>query len=112
MKTIKTEGTYTAPDKVTEVTYAFEYAQIDSLQDAVDNLGAEKAQALIQRMLKVDANNTAREKARVENGHSLRKPMTEAEKAEAKAKRKEKDAVYAVLKARGLSLEDLENLVK
>ncbi len=109
MKEINATGTYKAPTGE-DITYEFDYPVIDSIQDAIDNLGNDKVKSTIQRMLKVDANNLAREKAKLENGHSSRKPMTEQEKTEAKAKRQADKQLLDILKSKGLSLKDLMNM--
>ena len=108
-KTIQASGTYKAPTGE-DVSYDFEYAVIDSIQDAIDTFGNDKVKSTIQRMLKVDANNLAREKAKSDNGHSSRKPMTEQEKSQAKAKRQADKQLLDLLKSKGLSLKDLMNL--
>jgi hypothetical protein len=109
MKELNATGTYKAPTGE-DITYEFTYPVIDSIQDAIDNLGNDKVKSTIQRMLKVDANNLAREKAKSENGHSSRKPMTEQEKSEAKAKRQADKQLLDILKSKGLSLKDLMNM--
>lgn len=106
-------GEYTVKATGQKVSYAFSYPEYASLQDAIASLGSE-AEALkaIQRMEKVDANNTAREKAKVQNGHSDRKPMTESEKAEAKLERQSNKALLDAIKAQGISsLDDLKKLL-
>lgn len=108
-KNITATGTYKSPDGI-DVSYDFDYLVIDTVQEAVELLGAEKVKALIQRMLKLDANNTAREKAKVSNGHSSRKPMSEEEKASAKQKRQADKDLLALLKSKGLSINDLMKL--
>lgn len=108
MKTISTNGTYKAPNGQ-DVTYSFEYPSFESLQDAIAVLGEPEVLKQVQRMSKVDENNTAREKARVANGHSTRKPQTEEEKAKAKADRQANASLIAALKAKGITtLEDLQ----
>jgi len=111
-KTIQGLGTYTVKETGKEQEYSFEYEQFDSLQDAVATLGEVDVLALVQRMTKVDANNTAREKAKVANGHSTRKLMTEEDKAEAKAQRASNKKLLEALKAKGInSLEELEGIL-
>ena len=105
-KTITAQGTYKAPTGE-DVTYDFSYLVIDSVDDAIGSIGEDKVKSLTQRMLKIDANNVAREKAKVENGHSARKPMTEQEKQEAKAKRQADKELLNILKSKGLTLKDL-----
>ena len=109
-KNITATGTYKAPDTKEDVSYEFTYLVIDNVADAVAELGEDKVKSLAQRMLKIDANNIAREKAKSENGHSSRKAMTEEEKAEAKAKRQTDKELLAMLKSKGLSLKDLMSL--
>ena len=108
-KTITAQGTYTAPDGQ-DVNFDFSYLVIDSVQDAITELGEEKVKSIIQRMLKLDPSNTAREKAKVDNGHSSRKPMSEEQKAQAKAVRTADKELLAILKSKGLSLKDLMNM--
>ncbi len=110
MKNIETQGSYKSPNGQ-DVQYGFEYPSFDSLQDAVATLGEGEALKAIQRMVKVDANNTAREKAKVKNGHSSRKPMTEEAKAEAKVERAKNKQLLDLLKAKGLSADDVEKLL-
>lgn len=108
MRTINTEGSYKAPNGA-EVKFPVSFQEFESLQDAVAGVGGEaEALKLIQRMVKVDAGNTAREKAKVANGHSTHKPQTEEQKAAAKAERASNKALIEALKAKGVkSVEDL-----
>jgi hypothetical protein len=109
-KTIEATGKYKRKSTGEEVNYDFAYQAFDSLQDAIDSLGEDKALRDLQRMTKVDANNVAREKAKVANGDSERKVMTEEEKAEAKAKRELKKKalqdpdVLALLREKGINI--------
>ena len=103
-------GSYKSKKSGQDVSYSYEYevltpAQVEALESAY--VGAGK---LTQRMLKVDANNLAREKAKTLNGDSTRKPLTEQEKAQRKSERQANTQLLAVLKAKGLTLTDLENL--
>lgn len=109
-KNITTTGNYNAPNGQ-QVGFSFEYLQFESLQEAVSVLGEGEVLALIQRMVKVDAGNTAREKAKVANGHSARKPQTEEEKASAKAKRQADKALLDLIKAKGIDLDQLQGLI-
>lgn len=106
-KTITASGTYSAPDTKELISYDFNYLVIDNVDDAIETLGEDKVKSTIQRMLKIDANNIAREKAKTENGHSSRKPMSEEQKAQAKAQRQADKELLAVLKSKGLTLQDL-----
>ena len=108
MKKITTSGHYTVKETGADVNYNYSFRSFDSLDDALEALGEAKVLSLVQRMEKVDANNVAREKAKVANGHSLRKPMTEEGKAEAKAERQAKTALFNVFK--GKSQGELEAL--
>lgn len=108
MKNITATGSYTAPDTKEDISYSFEYPVIESVEDAVVELGEDKVKALIQRMLKVDANNIAREKVKAENGHSSRKPLTEEQKAERKAQRQADRDILERIK--GLSSEQRQAL--
>lgn len=115
-KTIKASGVYTVKDTQEEVAYDFEYDVLegtsaqDKINDAIELLGADKVSRDIQRMLKLDANNVAREKAKSINGHSIRIPMTEEAKAEAKLKRQQEKSLIDAIKAKGLTLEDINSL--
>lgn len=111
MKNIDTIGSYKAPNGQ-NVEFPVTYPQFENLQDAVSFAGGEgEALKLIQRMVKVDAGNVAREKAKVANGHSSRKPQTEEQKAAAKAERASSKALLEALKARGIkSVEELSQL--
>lgn len=110
-KILQAEGLYKAPDTKEEIKYSFSYTVIDSIADAVEALTEEKCKSLIQRQLKVDANNIAREKAKSANGHSSRQPLTEEQKGVNKAKRAETKDIMAFLASKGMSLEDLKDSV-
>lgn len=88
--------------------YSFTYEAFTSLDDALESLGESKVLALVQRMVKVDANNTAREKAKVANGHSTRQPMSEEDKAEKKAERATNKRLLEALKANPDLLRQLQ----
>ena len=108
-KQINTSGNYAVKETGETVNFEFEFTQFDTLQDAVDTLGGEQAVLdSVQRMHKVDKGNTAREKAKVANGHSVRKVLTEDEKAVRKADRAETSALVKALKAKGLTLADIQ----
>lgn len=115
-KTIESIGSYNVPAGMqnagSTIEYSFSYTQFDNLQDAVSELGEVEVLALVQRMVKVDANNNAREKAKSSNGHSSRKPMSEEDKAKAKQERANNKKLLEVLKAKGISsLEELQSLL-
>lgn len=107
-KIITGQGEYNVKATGEKVSYEFEYPAFDSLEEMTAELGEAKIFANAQRMLKVDASNTAREKAKVENGHSTRKAMSEEEKANAKAKRAQDKALLAKINA--MSQSDREAL--
>jgi hypothetical protein len=110
-KTIQSTGNYTVKATGQEVAYEFEYQAFDNLADAVASLGEDKALQTIQRMVKVDANNLARESAKVNNGHSERKPMSEEEKALKKVERQANSEILKLIKAKGLNLDELKGLL-
>ena len=110
-KKIQGTGQYKAPNGE-GVQFSFEYDAFDSLQDAVASLGESTVLTLVQRMTKLDAANTTREKVKVANGHSVRKPMSEEEKAEAKADRQANKTMLDAIRAKGISsVEDLRKLL-
>ena len=110
-KMIQSNGEYKAPNGA-QVSYAFEYEAFDSLQDAVAVLGEAEVLKQVQRMTKVDANNTSREKAKVKNGHSTRVAQTEEQKAEAKVQRQTNKSLLDALKGKGItSLDGLRDLI-
>ena len=109
-KIIESTGTYKVKDTNEEITYEFSYTAIDSVQDAVDNIGEDKVKSLVQRMLKVDGNNLAREKAKAENGHSTRAVLTEEQKVENKAKRSADRELLAILKSKNISIDALKSM--
>ena len=108
-KLIQASGTYKSPQGE-DVNYPFEYLVIDSIDDAIAEIGEEKVKSNIQRMLKLDANNISREKAKIANGHSTRKPMSEEQKAQAKIERQANRDLLAMLKAKGITAETLASL--
>ena len=98
-KTIESSGKYTAKDTGDSISYDFTFEAFDNIDDALQVLTEPKCLALIQRMVKVDANNTAREKAKSANGHSTRPVMSEEDKAKNKAERAENKALLEALRA-------------
>ena len=97
-KQIESQGQYKNKEG-SQVSYEFTYTAFDNMTDALEVLGEDKALKCIQRMTKVDANNTSREKAKVANGDSTHKAMTEEQKAEGKAKRAEQKLLMQALMA-------------
>jgi len=109
-KVIDGQGEYTVKATGEVVKYNYSFVAYDSLEDMLENIEGGEATVLknAQRMLKVDANNTAREKAKVENGHSTRKALSEEDKAANKAERQANKAMLDKIKA--LSPEQREAL--
>lgn len=113
---MEAQGKYTVKDTGEVVNYNFDYIVLEGdsaeakIENAISELGVTKVASDIQRTLKVDANNLAREKAKTANGHSSRQPMSEEEKAEAKAKRADNKAILDKLVEKGLTLADIEAL--
>ena len=108
-QTIQDKGKYKAPSGQ-DVEYPFEFLEFSSIQDAVASLTDAKVLKLINRMSKVDANNTTREKAKVVNGHSTRVEMTAEQKAEAKAQRAVQKNIMDILKAKGIDLANIKSI--
>ena len=107
MKELNGSGQYKAPTTGELVAYDFTFPVFESLDDAIEVLGADKVLKNVQRMAKLDANNTSREKAKTANGHSTRKVMSEEDKAEAKAQRAKIKTLTDAIKGKGLSIDDL-----
>ncbi len=98
MKLIQSSGKYTVKETGATMDYDFEYKAFEDVDDVLETLGEAKVLALVQRMVKVDANNTAREKAKSANGHSTRPVMSEEEKAEKKVERANNKKLLEALK--------------
>lgn len=112
MKIIESQGEYTVKATGAKVNYSFSFMAFDNLADAVQTMGEAKVFEAVQRMTKVDANNTAREKAKSANGHSTVVKQTEEQKAKAKLQRQADKALLVALKAKGIgSLEELQGLL-
>jgi hypothetical protein len=108
MRKVQGEGTYTRKSDGTEISYSFEYEVVESIKD----IGEAEALALINRMLKVDANNVAREKAKVANGDSTARVLTPEQKEANKKARKELSDLVKLGKAKGMSVADIIALVR
>ena len=103
-------GTYNKKDG-SQVEYSFEYQVFDDIQDAIDTIG-DKVLKHVQRMVKIDANNVAREKAKVSNGDSVRQPMSEEQKAQAKTQRQSDKKLLDMLRNKGVtSISELESAI-
>lgn len=98
-KVIQATGEYKVKATGESTQYDFEFVSYDNLQDAIDTLGEDKVFKVFQRQVKVDAGNTAREEAKVANGHSTRKAMSEEEKVQAKVERQANKALLDKIKA-------------
>ena len=106
---INSSGNYTVKETGESVSYDFTYNAFDNINDCIETLSEAKVLALVQRMVKVDANNTAREKAKSVNGHSTRAVMTEEQKAEKKAERAADKGLLEALKANPELLAQLQS---
>ena len=104
---IQSSGNYTVKETGESVSYDFSFSSFESVEDCIETLTESKVLALVQRMVKVDANNTAREKAKSVNGHSTRVIMTEEQKAEKKQARQADKQLLERLKANPELLEQL-----
>ena len=98
MKDYNGNGQYTVKATGEVVSYEYDYTQMTSIDD-IEEYGTDKALSLINRMLKVDSNNQSREKAKVANGHSTAKVLTEDEKLERKEGRAKDRELLKKLKA-------------
>lgn len=111
MKTVTTSGSYKNPQGV-DVNYSYSFSEFENLTEAIAELGEAEVLKLVQRMTKVDANNTSREKAKVANGHSTRKVLTEEQKAINKADRHNAKALLDLIKSKGVTnVADLASLL-
>jgi len=108
MNLIESVGKYTAKDTGASIDYDYSYAVYETMDDALEVLGEAKCLALVQRMVKTDAGNTAREKAKTANGHSTRVVMTEEQKAEKKKERAGNKALLEAIKANPELLAQLQ----
>ena len=106
--TINSSGKYTVKETGDSESYEYSYSSFESMDDAIGELGEATCLKLIQRMVKVDANNTSREKAKVANGHSTRAVMSEEEKATKKAERAENKALLEALRNDPEALEKIQ----
>ena len=107
MRTVKGQGSYTRKADGSDVSYDFEYRVLESIEDIAE----AEVLALANRMLKVDGNNTSREKAKSVNGDSTARIMSAEEKEANKVKAKADRELLKALKAKGISIADLEKLL-
>lgn len=99
MRTVKDNGSYTSKKSGQEVGYSFEFTVLDTVED----MASAEVLALANRMLKVDANNKAREKTKSDNGDSTARILTAEEKAERKEQRQKDSADLKAIRALALS---------
>lgn len=98
MKTLQDSGEYTVKNTGEAIGYQYSYT-VATEQDVED--GTLTVADLLKsrnRMEKVDCNNTAREKAKSDNGHSTRPVLTEEQKLENKEKRAQDRALLDKIK--------------
>jgi hypothetical protein len=107
MRKVQAQGSYTRKSSGEDIPYQYEYTVLEA-QDDVSILEMIK---LANRMLKVDGNNTAREKAKSANGDSTAKVLTPEQKEANKVERKGLATLKAKAKAKGMSIEDLMELI-
>ena len=116
---VKAELTYTVlpefKDAGTKVTVPFEYRALtddekDALTEVGNEIGLPKLAAMTQQTMRENAGNNAREAAKLLNGHSNRKVMSEQDKADAardRAVRKQALSdpdVIALLRSKGIKI--------
>ena len=108
MRTIKGEGSYTRKATGEDIAYQYEYKVLESIDDVAE----VEVLALANRMLKVDGNNVAREKAKAANGDSTARLLTPEQKEANKQARKADSNLLKLIKSKGLSEADLADLLK
>ena len=97
-KKITATVSYTIPDNFDnsgdEVSGAFEYLVIDSVEDAISELGEDECKKLLQKSIKIKSANSARVKLMSENKHLAYKELSEESKAKLKdTRKKHQDAI-------------------
>lgn len=121
-KTIKAQASYTIPDDMSEETITrgnhneddnsvsceFDLLVIDSVDDAIEELGEGECKSLLQKAIKIKQANSARVKLMSENKHLAYKEMSEETKAKMKLARQKNATAIKVLQ--GLSVEKLAEL--
>ena len=93
---------------VVSLTKELELAE--TFDEMIEQLGENKVYSLALRQYKVDFGNNERAKLQAVNKHSSVKLMTEEEKAEKKSERVKNKALVELLKSKGLTLQDIENM--
>ena len=109
MELITSSGNYTVKETGASMSYDYDYRVFADLDDAIEALGEAVCLKLIQRMEKVDSNNTSREKAKTANGHSTRPVMSEEDKAKNKVERQANKQLLEALKNNPELLAQLQN---
>lgn len=107
MITMQSTGKYSKQDG-SVVNYEYEYnvyEEADLQTDSVTIL------ALANRQAKVDGNNKTREATKSANGDSTRPVLSESEKAERREESKKVRDLAKLIKAKGMSLEDLQSML-
>ena len=111
-KLISATVKYTVPDTFDdagdEVNGNFEYLIIDTVQDAIDEMGEQECKKLLQKAIKIQSANKARVKLMSENKHLAYAQQTEEQKAESKLKRAKN--ANAIKKLATLSASQLAEL--
>ena len=112
MRKVSAQGSYSIPKDFDnagqDVTFDFEYAVFDTLDEAIAQLGGQgKVLSMINQTHKEDCRNNASGKAKSENGHSTRALLTPEEKEERNKERRAERELLKTLKAKGLTLADL-----
>src|SRR3990167_10077828 len=97
-KTIQDKGKYLVkkdcPEKGQMIYFDYSFEEYSSVEDAVSSLGNNETLALLNRMSKVDARNTTSVSVQAKNGHSVRVALSAEEKAEGKAERAARSALF------------------
>ena len=121
MRTVKGEGSYTRKATGEEISFVFEFPVIEDgdvvfqiLSDVVKAMLSDKKLTVLQilnQTLKEDCRNDASGKAKSVNGDSTARILTAEEKEANKVKAKADRELLKALKAKGVSIADLEKLL-
>lgn len=107
MRTVKDSGGYIRRSTGAEIRFDFEYTVLEGASD----IAPAELLALANRMLKVDAGNTARAKAKADNGDAAVRVLSPEEKSRRKAESKEVRELIRLAKAQGMNANDLKMLL-
>ena len=88
MRILIGQGVYIRKATKEAIPFSFEYPVFNSIEAYIAQEGETKTIANLNRMLKVDAGNTAREKAKRDNGDSVAVQLTPEQKAEQNLQKK------------------------